>query len=239
VNIRRIGLINDGGDEVITDGYKVGDIQNIVLTQSNGVPVLVKDIAKVSVGYVPRLGIAGRDHDDDIAAAIVVMNLTQHTNSVLPLVQAEVDKINSDGTLPPGVKVAPYYDRSSLVSVTTHTILHNLVFGCFLVFFIQWLFLGDLRSAIVVSANIPFALFFAIIVLVVRGEDANLLSLGAVDFGIIVDSAVILVENTFRNLQAKKSERRSLLDRLMHGYWGPDPTSQTASHGKKWTNGCG
>jgi Cu/Ag efflux pump CusA len=135
------------------------------------------------------------------------------------------------------VKVVPYYDRSSLVSVTTHTILHNLVFGCILVFFIQWLFLGDLRSAIIVSANIPFALFFAIILLVLRGEDANLLSLGAVDFGIIVDSAVILVENIFRNFQAKKSERRTLLDSLMQGHWGPDPTSSTGSHGsgRRWS----
>jgi cobalt-zinc-cadmium resistance protein CzcA len=237
VNIRGIGLIDDGGADVITNGYKVDDIENIVLTQSNGLPVLVKDIAKVSVGYVPRLGIAGHDHDDDVAAAIVVMGRTQHTNAVLPRVQAEVEKINSDGTLPAGVKVVPYYDRSSLVSVTTHTVLHNLVFGCLLVFFIQWLFLGDLRSAIIVSANIPFALFFAIILLVLRGEDANLLSLGAVDFGIIVDSAVILVENIFRNFQAKKSERRSLLDRLMHGHWGPDPTSSTGSHGngQRWS----
>jgi heavy metal efflux system protein len=235
VNIRGIGLINDGGDDVIVDGYKVDDIENIVLTQSNGVPVLVKNIAKVSVGYVPRLGIAGRDHDDDVAAAIVVMGRTQHTNAVLPLIQAEVEKINSDGTLPPGVKVVPFYDRRALVSVTTHTVLHNLVFGCLLVFFIQWLFLGDLRSAIIVSANIPFALFFAIILLVIRGEDANLLSLGAVDFGIIVDSAVILVENIFRNFQAKKSERRSLLDNLIQGHWGPDPTSSTYGSGRRWS----
>ena len=235
VNIRGIGLIDDGGADVITNGYKIDDIENIVLTQSNGVPVLVKDIAKVSVGYVPRLGIAGRDHDDDVAAAIVVMGRTQHTNEVLPLIQAEVRKINSDGTLPPGVKVVPFYDRSSLVSVTTHTVLHNLVFGCVLVFFIQWLFLGDLRSAIIVSANIPFALFFAIILLVIRGEDANLLSLGAVDFGIIVDSAVILVENIFRNFQAKKSERRSLLDNLIQGHWGPDPTSSTYGSGRRWS----
>ncbi|MGA7384617.1 MAG: CusA/CzcA family heavy metal efflux RND transporter [Methylocella sp.] len=235
VNIRGIGLIDDGGADVITSGYKVNDIENIVLTQSNGIPVLVKDVANVSVGYVPRLGIAGRDHDDDVAAAIVVMNRTEHTNAVLPLVQAEAAKINSDGTLPAGVKVVPFYDRSSLVSVTTHTVLHNLVFGCILVFFIQWLFLGDLRSAIIVSANIPFALFFAIILLVLRGEDANLLSLGAVDFGIIVDSAVILVENIFRNFQAKRSERRSLLDNLIQGHWGPDPTSSTYGSGRRWS----
>ena len=85
------------------------------------------------------------------------------------------------------MKVVPYYDRGALVKVTTHTVLHNLVFGCLLVFFIQWIFLGNLRSAIIVGVNIPFALFFAVIMLVVTGEEANLLSVGAVDFGIIVD----------------------------------------------------
>ena len=111
-----------------------------------------------------------------------------HTNDVIPLIKAKIDKMNSDGTLPPGVKMVPYYDRSTLVSVTTHTVLHNLIFGCLLVFIIQWVFLGNLRSAIIVGVNIPFALFFAVIVMVLLGEDANLLSVGAVDFGIIVDS---------------------------------------------------
>jgi cobalt-zinc-cadmium resistance protein CzcA len=134
--------------------------------------------------------------------------------------------MNSDDTLPPGVKIVPYYDRSSLVEVTTHTVLHNLIFGCLLVFFIQWIFLGDVRSAIVVAANIPIALFFAIIMLVIRDEDANLLSVGAVDFGIIVDSAVILVENIFRNFQAPEKDRRMVLNHLAEGQFGSDPTSE-------------
>ncbi len=186
---------------------------------------------------MPRLGIAGRDTEDDVATAIVVMGRTQHTNDIIPLVQAEVARLNTDGSLPPGVKVVPYYDRSSLVGVTTHTVLHNLVFGCLLVFLIQWIFLGDLRSAIIVGANIPFALFFAIIILVLRGEDANLLSLGAVDFGIIVDSAVIMMENIYRNFQSTPEHRQSLLSRLAEGYWGPDPTS-TTNHdplGQRWS----
>jgi cobalt-zinc-cadmium resistance protein CzcA len=237
INIRGIGLIDDGGADDVTKGYHVADIENIVLSQSNGVPVLIKDVAKVSVGYVPRLGIAGRDHNDDIAAAIVVMGSTQHTNVILPRVQAEVERINSDGTLPPGVKVVPFYDRGSLVAVTTHTVLHNLVFGCLLVFLIQWIFLGDLRSAIIVASNIPFALFFAIIMLVLRGEDANLLSVGAVDFGIIVDSAVILVENVFRNFQARGNDRQLLLQHLSEGYWGEDPTRLgTTVTTASWTN---
>ena len=207
VNIRGIGLLNDGGDSNLTQGYRVADIENVVLAQSNGVPVKVKDVAKVYVGHVPRLGEAGRDKENDVVAAIVVMNRTLHTNDVVPRIKAAVAKINSDGTLPPGVKLVPFYDRTTLVSVTTHTVLHNLIFGCILVFLIQWIFLGNLRSAIIVGANIPFALFFSVIMLVVRGEDANLLSLGAVDFGIIVDSAVILVENMFRNFQADPEER--------------------------------
>jgi heavy metal efflux system protein len=211
VNIRGVGLVDDGGTNDLTKGYKVDDLENIVLTQSNGVPVLVKDVAKVSVGNVQRLSKAGRDDQDDIVFGIVVMNRTLHTSDVAARVKAEVEKMNSDGSLPRGVKVVPFYDRTSLVDVTTHTVLHNLIFGCLLVFFIQWIFLGDLRSAIIVGANIPFALFFSIIIIVLAGDSANLLSVGAVDFGIIVDSGVILVENIFRNFQAPEGNRRQLL----------------------------
>ena len=226
VNIRGIGLFNDGGNDDILKGDRIKDIEDVVVTQVNAIPVRIKDVATVSVGFVPRLGIAGRDHDDDVALSIVVMHRLQHTNNVVPRIEAEVEKINSDGTLPPGVKIVPYYDRSSLVEVTTHTVLHNLIFGCLLVFFIQWIFLGDVRSAIVVAANIPIALFFAIIMLVIRDEDANLLSVGAVDFGIIVNSAVILVENIFRNFQAPEKDRRTVLNHLAEGQFGPDPTSE-------------
>ncbi len=201
VNVRGVGLIRN-----------VDDIGNVVLTQVNGTPVLVKDVAAVSVGFAPRLGQAGRDNGDDVVTAIVVMNRTMQTNEVVAAVKKEVAKINSDGTLPAGVKIDPYYDRSSLVAVTTHTVLHNLIFGCLLVFLIQWVFLGDLRSAIIVGVNIPFALFFSIIILVIAGDSANLLSVGAVDFGIIVDSAVILVENIFRNFQKNQHDQHELLE---------------------------
>ncbi len=211
VNIRGVGLIDTGGNLDLTQGRRVEDIESIPLGQFNGVPIQVKDVATVSVGHVPRLGKAGRDNDSDVVAAILVMNRTLHTNDVIPRIKAEVEKINSDGTLPPGVKLVPFYDRTTLVNVTTSTVLHNLLFGSLLVFLIQWVFLGDLRSAIIVGVNIPFALFFSIIILVLRGEDANLLSLGAVDFGIIIDSAVILVENIFRIFQA--SEREEILRR--------------------------
>jgi cobalt-zinc-cadmium resistance protein CzcA len=232
VNVRGIGLIGGGEPETMSatmdwqvgehrlqlarDGVlrdrKVEDIENIVLSaQPGGLPILVRDVAKVSVGTFPRLGKAGRDDNDDVVTAIVIMNRTLHTNEVLPRIKAEIDKINSDGTLPAGVRVVPFYDRGRLVSVTTHTVLHNVIFGCLLVFFIQWIFLGNLRSAIIVGANIPFALLFSVTILYLRGESANLLSIGAVDFGIIVDSAVILVENIFRNLQMNEAEQRQLL----------------------------
>jgi heavy metal efflux system protein len=237
VNIRGIGLMDSGGDADLTQGWRVNDIENVVLAQVNGVPVQVKDVAKVSVGYVPRLGIAGKDHDSDVALAIVVMGRTFHTNDVIPRVKAKIDQLNSDGSLPPGVKLIPYYDRSTLVSVTTRTVLHNLIFGCILVFFIQWIFLGNLRSAIIVGVNIPFALFFAVIIMVLMGQDANLLSVGAVDFGIIVDSAVILIENIFRNFQ-NPGERQNLLQQLAEGRFGPDPTRSTGEspHAAHWTD---
>jgi cobalt-zinc-cadmium resistance protein CzcA len=232
VNIRGVGLIDSGGNDDLTQGYHVDDIQNVVLGQFNGVPVQVKDIARVYVGFVPRLGIAGRDHEDDVAASIVVMGRTQHTNDVVPRIKAAVAALNRDGSLPPGVKLVPYYDRTSLVKVTTHTVLHNLIFGCLLVFVIQWIFLGDLRSATIVSANIPFALFFSIIILVMQGQDANLLSIGAVDFGIIIDSAVILVENIFRNLQSLPNLQAQMVESLHEGAYGSDPTLQS---GPSWT----
>jgi heavy metal efflux system protein len=236
VNVRGIGLMDSGGEANLTQGYKVRDIENVLLSQSQGLPIFVRDVAKVTVGHVPRLGKAGRDHSDDVVAAIVIMNRTLHTNDVVARVRSEIEKINTDGSLPPGVKLVPFYDRTTLVGVTTSTVLHNLIFGVLLIFFVQWLFLGDLRSAIIVGANVPFALFFSIIILVLRGEDANLLSVGAVDFGIIVDSAVIVVENVYRNLASRPDEREELLHQLAEKRWGDDPTATGSSSNPTWTD---
>ncbi len=237
VNIRGIGLIDDGGADDLTKGTRVDDIQNVVLAQQRGVPVLIRDVGNVVVSNRPRLGILGRDHDDDIVGSIVVMRRAEKTADMIPKVTAAIDKMNTDGSLPPGVKLVPYYDRSSLIAVTTHTVLHNLLFGCLLVFLIQWIFLGDLRSAILVGVNIPFALLFAIILLVLRGESANLLSVGAIDFGIIVDSAVILVENTFRVFQFPPPERARWLESLKAGGPSADPTRNEAGDSQPgWTD---
>lgn len=236
INIRGVGLIDDGGEDDLAHGYRLDDIENVVLSQNNGVPLMVKDVAKVSVGYVPRLGIWGHDQEDDAVSAIVVMSRTRKTADMLPKVEAEIAAMNRDGSLPTGVHLVPIYDRGSLIAVTTHTVFHNLIFGCLLVFLIQWIFLGNLRSALIVGLNIPFALLFAVILLVLRGESANLLSLGAVDFGIIIESAVILVENVFANLQAPAEQRQSLLQRLAAGEWGPDPTRPMDGAPKSWND---
>jgi cobalt-zinc-cadmium resistance protein CzcA len=236
INIRGVALIDDGGEDDLTRGDRLDDIENVVLSQNNGVPLLIKDVAKVSVGYVPRLGIWGHDQESDAVSAIVVMNRTRKTADMLPKVEAEIAAMNRDGSLPAGVHLVPIYDRGSLIAVTTHTVFHNLIFGCLLVFLIQWIFLGNLRSALIVGLNIPFALFFAVILLVLRGESANLLSLGAVDFGIIIESAVILVENVFANLQAPAAQRQSLLQRLAEDEWGPDPTRSVNGASQGWND---
>ena len=221
----RHGLLDSGGNEDLTQGYHVEDIQNIVLSQSNGVPVKVKDVADVWVGACRGWAPCRARPENDVVAAIVVMNRTLHTHDVALPGQAR-DRENQhrrDAAAWRLVSVL-FYDRTMLVSVNTRTVLHNLIFGCILVFLIQWIFLGNLRSAIIVGINIPFALFFSIIILVLRGEDANLLSIGAVDFGIIVDSAVILVENIFRNFQGNPAARQRIVHDLAEGRYGEDPT---------------
>lgn len=197
--VRGVGLIRS-----------VDDLRNTMLTQANGLPILLKDVADVRIGYKPRLGIAGRDSEDDIVQGIVLMRRGQQSLPTIRRVEEEVEKINSTNILPPGVKIDRIYDRSDLIHLTTHTVMHNLIFGVVLIFFVQWLFLGDLRSAVIVSVTIPFALFFAVGILVLRGESANLLSVGAIDFGLIVDATVIMVENIFRHLAEPQHEDREI-----------------------------
>jgi cobalt-zinc-cadmium resistance protein CzcA len=196
--------VNFGPQAAIVRG--VGQIQSmdqlgaVMLTSSGGLPVQLRDVAKVSVGNLPRLGIAGQDGDDDIVQGIVLMHRGEKSLPTIKAVEEEVAKINSTGVLPPGVRVEKIYDRSDLIQVTTNTVLHNMLAGMALIFLVQWLFIGSLRSALAVAATIPFALFFAVLVMVGLGESANLLSVGAVDFGLVVDATVIMVENIYRRM---------------------------------------
>jgi len=186
------------------------DINGTMVVVRDGSPVLISDVAAVTVGFEPRLGIAGHDNDNDVVEGIVLMRRGAQTLPTLRGVEREVQRINNSDLLPPGVRIERIYDRRFLVDVTTRTVLHNMVMGVVLIFLIQWLFLGDLRSALIVSATIPFALLFAVVILVLNGESANLLSMGAIDFGIIVDATVIMVENIFRHLAEASSGHRQV-----------------------------
>ena len=196
--------INLGAQAAVVRGvgliHTLDDLRNTMLTSNNGSPVYVKDVATVIVGHKPRLGIVGQDGDEDIVQGIVLMRRGEQSLPTIRRVEAEVEKINATGILPPGVRIEKIYDRRELVNVTTRTVLHNMIFGIVLIFFVQWIFLGNLRTAVIVAATIPFALFFAITIMVLRGESANLLSVGAIDFGLVVDATVIMVENIFRHL---------------------------------------
>ena len=196
--------VNFGAQAAVVRGigtiHSLDDIRNTMVSGNNGAPVLVRDVATVTIGNAPRLGIAGNDNDDDIVQGIVLMRRGEQSSPTIKRVEAEIELINQSNLLPPGVHLEKLYDRSELISITTHTVVENLLVGILLIFAIQWIFLGNLRSAIIVSMTIPFALFFAIGIMTLRGESANLLSVGAIDFGLIVDATVIMVENIFRHL---------------------------------------
>lgn len=196
--VRGIGLI-----------HSMEDMRKTMVVANKGVPVLIGDVATISIGNLPRLGIAGQDQDDDVVQGIVLMRRGEQSLPTIQRVEAEVEKINVGNILPPGVHIEKIYDRSELINVTIHTVLHNMIVGIVLIFLVQWLFLGNLRSAVIVATTVPFALFFAIIILLLRGESANLLSVGAIDFGLIVDATVIMVENIFRHLAENSAARRS------------------------------
>lgn len=196
--------VNIGAQSAVVRGVgsirSVDDLATTMIAQSGGNPVLVRDVADVTIGAKPRLGIAGMDSDDDIVQGIVLMRRGEQSAPTISRVEELVKSINKSTILPPGVRIERIYDRKDLIDTTTHTVLHNMVVGILLIVLLQWLFLGDLRSAVIVGATIPFALFFAVIILVLRGESANLLSVGAIDFGLIVDGTVIMVEAIFRRL---------------------------------------
>jgi len=187
--VRGVGLI-----------HSLDDLRHTLVANVHGTPITIADVADVRPGHQPRLGIAGRDGIDDEVQGIVLMRRGAQSSPTIKAIRAEIGRINDSGVLPPGVRIQGYYDRSDLISVTTHTVLENMLAGIALIFLLQWLFLGNLRSALVVSATIPFALSFAIVLMVMRGESANLLSVGAIDFGLVVDATVIMVENIFRHL---------------------------------------
>src|SRR3984893_6765781 len=205
VNLREVGQVKN-----------VRDIENIIITTKSGTPLRVKDIATVAQGPKIRLGQFARAirredgkiiDNDDVVAGIVLLRKGANADEALTGIHAKVKELN-DRILPAGVKVVPFIDRSDLVHFTTHTVLHNLTEGMILVVIILFLFLGNVRGAIIVALTIPFSLLFAATCLNLKGIPANLLSLGALDFGMVVDGAVVMVENIVRHLSRRDQDGR-------------------------------
>ena len=211
INVREVGLITD-----------IRDIEKTVIKAQNGTPLRVKDVAVVTQGPKIRLGQIGKaihrsdgvvEDDNDVVEGIVFLRKGADTATMLEGLHAMVQRLN-EHILPPGVKIVPYLDRDDLVHYTTHTVLHNLADGMILVVVVLFIFLGNVRGAIIVSLTIPFALLFASICLDLKHISANLLSLGALDFGMVVDGAVVMTENIVRHLNRRDEAPRTLIDRI-------------------------
>ena len=201
--VRGIGLLRD-----------TKDISDVVVGSQNGVPVRISDVGDVAIGNAPRLGEFGFNKTDDAVEGVIMMLRGDQTQNVLQGVEAKTRELN-ERILPPDIKVHPYYDRSDLVTLTIYTVEHNLVVGMILVLLVLMFFLGNLRAAVIVALTIPLALLFSFIFLHARGIPANLLSIGAIDFGIIIDGTLVMVENIFRELSAREGTEYDLHEVLL------------------------
>ena len=181
------------------------DIESIIIRNVNGTPIRIKDVATVAESFRPRLGKVGRGNEEDVVEGIVLLRKGENPSDVLKHLNAMIDDLN-DRVLPEGVKINVFYDRTNLVDLTLHTVMENLIVGMLLVTFILAIFLLDWRTTVIVAIIIPLALLFAFICMKIKGMSANLLSIGAIDFGIIIDGAVVMVEGVFVYLAHKQSE---------------------------------
>ncbi|WP_160710717.1 efflux RND transporter permease subunit [Chitinophaga solisilvae] len=205
--------INVGGDVIVKNAQayvvrgigilnNAEEIKNIIVDHIGGNPILVKDIADVSIAALPRLGQVGRDHERDVVEGIVVMRKGENPANVITGLKEKINELNTR-ILPDDVKIKPFYNREDLIDFSTHTVLHNMIEGIIFVTVIVFLFMADWRTTVIVSVVIPLALLFAFICLRLKGMSANLLSMGAIDFGIIIDGAVVMMEGIFVALDRK------------------------------------
>ena len=201
--VRGIGLVQN------TD-----DIGNIIVASNKGVPIRIRDVGQVTIGHAPRLGAFGFQKNDDAVEGVILMRRGEQAQTVLKGVQAETEKLNH-GILPPDVKVRPFYDRSDLVRLTTDTVESNMVRGIILVFIVLLFFLVSFRAAVIVALTIPLSLLFSFIFLHAQNIPANLLSIGAIDFGIIIDGTVVMMENIYRVLAEKSGQDYKLTDVIL------------------------
>ena len=224
-NVRAVGLLGGGIDPldplhveqaIAIETDKLEDISDVVVKTANDTPVYVRQLASVVVGHQPRMGVVGRGEEDDVIEGIVLMRKGEKSLPTASAVERKFAEIEAANILPKGMKISVFNQRVDLVHVTTHNVLHNLVVGMGLVVIVLFVFLGDVASAGIVAAVIPLSLLFAVTALFLQGRSANLLSIGAVDFGIIVDSSVIIVENIYRHLTEHGSDRsRPLQTRIL------------------------
>ena len=209
------GFYSQGGEFYYVRGLgrltTIEDIGNVVLAVHDGTPVLVKDVGRVVTGIAPRLGLFGYENQDDAVEGVILLLTGEKTQDVLKRVEAKTKQLN-DEILPKDVKVLPFYDRSDLIELTTQTVERNLLRGMLLVIVVLIFFLYDFRAGLIVATTIPLALLFAFICLDLQSASANLLSIGAVDFGILVDGAVVMVENIFRQIAARRGTPLNIVE---------------------------
>ncbi|MFZ9678736.1 MAG: efflux RND transporter permease subunit [Quisquiliibacterium sp.] len=214
------GYVEHGRQQYLIRGLgllrSAADLENVPVTERSGTPILVKDIARVAIGGIPRQGVAGQDDDDDIVYGMVLMRKGENASEVLQAVKDKIESLKST-QLPPGVKVEPFYDRSWLIERTLRTVFTNLLEGAILVAVVLYLFLQNMRAAAIVASIIPLSLLGTFLGLSWVGIPANLISLGAMDFGIIVDGAVIVVEHIYHRLQLLPdgADRRSKMETVL------------------------
>jgi heavy metal efflux system protein len=201
--VRGLGLVRD-----------TGDIGEVVVGSQNGVPTRIRDIGEVTIGGAPRLGEFGFNQKDDAVEGVIMMRRGEQTQTVLKGVEAKTKQLN-ENLLPADVKVRPYYDRSDLVQLTIDTVEHNMLVGMALVLIVLMAFLVSIRAAVIVALTIPLALLFAFIFLHARGVAANLLSIGAIDFGILIDGTLVMVENVFRVLGEREGQSYNLQEVIL------------------------
>jgi heavy metal efflux system protein len=193
VNVRGIGLLKS-----------LQDMNNIVVAERNGTPVLLRDVATVQEGHLPRLGKVGFNENPDIVEGIVLLQKGEQSLPALAALKVKIHELNTGNLLPPGMQIKTIYNRSKLVNLTTDTVRHLVLMGMLLVTLVLFITLGDLRITAIAALTIPFALLFAFALMVLSGSSANLISIGAIDFGILVEASIIILENVYRKLSRRQ-----------------------------------
>ena len=205
VNVRGIGLL-----------HSIADMDNIVVAERNGVPVLLKDVADVKEGHQPRLGKVGRDEQPDIVEGIVLLQKNEKSLPALAGLREKIKELNEGNLLPPGMKISTIYDRTNLINTTTRTVRHVIITGLILVTLVLLSMLGDLRITAIAAITIPFAVLFSFAMMVLTDHSANLISIGAIDFGILVDASIVVLESVYRKI-SRRVQGEEVAELIMEG----------------------